>query len=187
MKNRYLLTSSKLIIEAKNQDNPWNDEWLIMLKEDDKRVIGSVSFKGNKQRGLVPISMNLDERYQNQGYGTLAFKMMVDWAFLHSDVYEIEAVTEHENDKCICALEKAGFVYRQAENNIETYSIKKPKTTWLGLYIFVGFIAGFLIGIVFANLWLGLVIGLLIGSLLGLNLDAGAKKARQEVVGREDI
>lgn len=180
---KYGLKTSIIKIIPINEANVWNEPWNILLIKDDDKVIGTVSFEGIKELGSVPIKIELEERYRNLGYGTEALKMMTEWAFLHKDVYEIIAKCFDDNDKCIHALEKAGYVYRKRESNIETYSITKPKTTWLGLYIIIGITVGLILGIVVGNQWVGLAIGVFVGAIIGANMDSKANKERENIIG----
>lgn len=182
---KQLLKSTHLIIKPSDPQNLWDADWDIYMKSDEEKKLGTISFAGGKSLGVVPISIQLEERYRNQGYGTEAIKVMVDWAFLHKNVYEITALAEHENDKYIAALEKAGFVYREGDWNKESYSITKPRTTWLGLYLFIGLIAGFLIGILIGSAWLGMGIGMVFSFLIGTSMDKQANKEREKVTGKK--
>lgn len=185
VKSKYDLRSSTLRIHPSDDSNLWNCEWIIHLRNDDDRIIGKASFIGDKEYGTLPLNIELEERFRNQKYGTEAIKIMTDWAFLHKNVYELKAVCEHENDKAIHALEKARFVYRGINDNLETYTITKPKTTWMGLYIFIGIFVGLVLGIVLGNQWVGLAIGLIIGMLFGANMDSKANKDREKIVGKK--
>ena len=144
-----------------------------------------MSFAGEKALGTVPIRIELIQKYRDRGIGTEVIRMMVDWAFLHKNVYEVTAVTEHENDRCINALQKAGFVFRDKVGKEETYSIKKPKSNWTGLYIIIGFITGLILGIVLENSWLGMAMGIVAGVVAGAILDSGIRKDREKVTGKK--
>lgn len=182
-KTGYELKSDNIIIVPSDENDVWNKEWIISLK-DEITKIGTVTFEGTKAYGAVPISVTLEDRYQNKGYGTTVFKLMTNWAFLHKNVYEIKAECEHENDKCIHAMERAGYVYRSIENNIESYSIMKPKSTWLSLYLIIGIVVGLVLGIVVGNQWIGMAIGVIAGVLIGANIDSKLLKDREKVIGK---
>lgn len=183
-KSRFLLKASKFTIEPTDENDVWNCDWVI-TNRDDKEQMGTVSFAGEKALGTVPIRIELIQKYRDRGIGTEVIRMMVDWAFLHKNVYEVTAVTEHENDRCINALQKAGFVFRDKEGKEETYSITKPKSTWTGLYIIIGFISGLILGIVFENSWLGMAMGIVAGVAAGAILDSGVRKDREKVTGKK--
>ena len=64
--------------------------------------------------------MELLPQYRNRGLGTEIIRMLVNWAFLHRNIFEVVSRAEHENDKGVNALQKAGFVYRGSEGEVET-------------------------------------------------------------------
>lgn len=184
-RSRFTVKTKEMFIEPLDEANIWEGDWVVTLRGEKDIEIGSVSFAGQKLLGAVPIRVTLMEEYQNKGYGTLVFKLMTDFAFGYKNIYEVTGVTDSDNDKCIYAMEKAGFVRRKKEGKVETYSIIKPNSVWLSLYIYLGIIAGLIIGIVIASMWVGLVIGVVIGIAFGAMMDYREKKLRREVTGNE--
>jgi uncharacterized membrane-anchored protein YhcB (DUF1043 family) len=61
--------------------------------------------------------------------------------------------------------------------------MKKQKTAWTGVYVFVGLVAGFMIGIVISNLWVGTIAGIVIGIVIGYLMDK--KEKREDTVETE--
>ena len=186
MDKKYLLKSSEIVIEPSDEQDLWNADWIISLANGEERRIGRASFAGEKALGAVPLQVELEEEYRNQGYGTQVIRMMVNWAFRHSNVYEVKAEAEHENDKAVKALGKAGFVYRGGKQHIEQYSITKSKSAWTGLYVMIGIFLGILLGIVLSNQKLGLGIGLVVSIATGIALDNSEKQRREQVTGKKD-
>lgn len=184
---RYFLKSTDITITPTDEKNLWDCEWVIASRKDGNKQIGTVSFMGDKGRGAVPIHIMLEERYQNRGIGTEVLKMMVDWAFLHRNVYEVTAVCEHENDKAVKSLEKAGFVYRDHNklDKIEHYSIKKQPSSWTGLYLMIGIVVGLILGIVLNMPWVGLGLGLVVSLLIGAIMDNNEEKDRERITGEK--
>lgn len=182
-RKNHTIKTKEMIIEPVNDDDIWEGEWIISIKGEEWIQIGKASFAGTKASGTVPIEITLDEKYRNKRYGTKAFKLLVEFAFGFKNIYEVEAVTDSENEKCIYALEKAGFVRRKKEGKVETYSIIKPASTWMGLYIYIGIIIGLVIGIVISSMWIGMVIGIAIGFVIGTVLDNEEKKERERITG----
>lgn len=181
---RYTIKTKDIIIKPRSEGDIWEGIFDISVKEEDKFVnIGTATFSGEKILGAVPLSVNLDEEYRNKGYGTRVYKLMTDFAFGFKNIYEVVAVTDSDNDKCVYALEKAGFIRRKKEGKVETYSITKPKSVWLGLYVYIGIILGLIIGIVIGILWVGMVIGLFIGIAIGMAMDSRENKERQKITG----
>lgn len=183
MGKAYTIKTKEMIIEPVNQEDIWEGLWTITVRGDEPFKIGTASFAGEKMSGTVPLRVDLDEEFRNKKYGTEVFKLMVDFAFGFSNIYEVSAVTELENDKCRHALERAGFVHRSASHGIEYFSITKPKSSWLALYLYIGLLVGLALGIMLSSIWVGLVIGLVIGLAFGMSMDNVAKKQREKITG----
>ena len=183
-KNDFWLKSDIITITPSNVEDLWEADWIIAFRKGEKEQIGTASFAGEKFLGAVPLKVELAQKYRNRGLGTEVIKMMVKWAFLHKNVFEVMSRVEHENDKGVNALHKAGFVYRGNEGDVETYSIVKEKTVWTGIYVFVGIVVGMILGIVFNNVWLGFAIGVVSCLCMGGIMDSNALKYRESVTGK---
>lgn len=181
---KHFVKTPKVTITASDDKDIWNADWIITLAKDESKKIGTFSFAGEKVLGTIPIHVELDEAYRNQGYGTEVIAAMTGWAFNFKNIYEITAVTDRENDKCVKALRKNAFVCRETEGRMETYSKTRPKTAWTGLYLFLGIFLGFIMGIVFAHVITGMIVGVVIGVSIGLSMDSAANKEREKVTGK---
>ncbi len=170
-KVRYPLISDHLEIRPENEENIWDEKWSVRLKGKSGESIGHISFAGGKIAGEIPISVELEPEYQNKGYGAEIFSFMARFLFRFRSVREVTANCADDNDRCIKALEKAGYVCREHENRKYYYSIKKSKPVWTGIYLVIGLIAGMIIGIVFSNLWGGTAFGVIVGLICGYLLD----------------
>lgn len=178
------LKSDTITITPSNAEDLWESDWIIALRKGEKEQIGTASFAGEKYLGAVPLKVELAQKYRNQGLGTEVIKMMVNWVFLYRNIYEVISQVEHENDKGVNALQKAGFVFRGNEGSVETYSIIKEKTVWTGVYVIVGIIVGMILGVVLNNVWLGFAIGLIVCLCIGVIMDSNALKYRESVTGK---
>lgn len=183
-KKSFYLKSEIITITPSNEEDLWESDWIIAFRKGEKEQIGTASFAGEKLLGAIPLKVELAQKYRNRGLGTEVIKMMVNWAFLHKNIYEVVSRVEHENDKGVNALQKAGFVFRGKEGNVETYSIVKAKTAWTGIYVAVGIIMGLILGLVFNNAWLGFAIGFVSCLCMGKILDYNALKYRESVTGK---
>ena len=183
-KKSFYLKSEIITITPSNEEDLWESDWIIAFRKGEKEQIGTASFAGEKLLGAIPLKVELAQKYRNRGLGTEVIKMMVNWAFLHKNIYEVVSRVEHENDKGVNALQKAGFVFRGKEGNVETYSIVKEKTAWTGIYVAVGIIMGLILGLVFNNAWLGFAIGFISCLCMGKILDYNALKYRESVTGK---
>lgn len=186
MKNNFCLKSDTVTITPSDMDNLWESDWIIAFRKGEKEQIGTASFAGEKLLGAVPLNVELMTKYRNRGLGTEIIRMMVNWAFLHKNVFEVVSKVEHENDKGVNALQKAGFVFRSNEGKVETYSVIKGKTVWTGAYVVVGIIVGMIFGIVINSVWLGFAIGFSASLCIGAIMDNNALKYRQSVTGKSE-
>ena len=186
IKNDFCLKSDNVTITPSNMENLWESDWIIAFRKGEKEQLGTASFAGEKVLGTVPLSVELMPRYRNRGLGTEIIRMMVNWAFLHKNIFEVVSKVEHENDKGVNALQKAGFVFRGNEGKVETYSIIKGKTAWTGVYLVVGIFVGLILGIVINSVWLGFVIGLVASLSVGAIMDNNALKYRESVTGKSE-
>lgn len=182
-KDKYTLKSPGIKIQPSNEEDLWESDWIITAECAEWHQVGTVSFAGEKALGAVPISVNLEPRWQNRHIGTEVLKIMVDWAFLHNEVFEIKCHCDHENDRALHALQKASFIYRTKEGTEEYYSITKQKPSWLGLYVLIGVVIGLILGIVFGSLWIGFCAGIIACLLAGTALELQEKKYREKVRG----
>ena len=170
---RFPLVTDRLTLTPEDEKNIWTSGWDVRLKEKgkDAGTIGSFRFIGAKEDGEIGISVELLPEYRDQGYGSEIFFFMAEFVFRFRNMREITASCPHENNRCIRALDKAGYVYRENRRGTDYYSKKRPKTAWTGLYVVVGVSAGFLLGIVVSNLLMGTAIGVIVGVIVGFLLD----------------
>lgn len=186
MKNSFCLKSDTITITPSNMEDLWESDWIIAFRKGEKEQFGTASFAGEKLLGTVPLNVELMPKYRNRGLGTEIIRMMVNWAFQHKNVFEVVSKVEHENDKGVNALQKAGFVFRDYEGKVETYSIIKGKTVWTGVYVVLGIYVGLIFGIVINSVWLGFAIGIGASLCIGVIMDNDASKYRESVTGKRD-
>ncbi len=178
------LKSDTITITPSNAEDLWESDWIIAFRKGEKEQIGTASFAGEKLLGAVPLKVELEQEYSNRGLGTEVIKMMVNWVFLYRNIYEVTSQVEHENDRGVNALRKAGFVFRGKEGQMETYSIIKEKTVWTGVYVVVGVVVGMVLGVVLNNVWLGFALGMVACLCMGAIMDSNALKYRESVTGK---
>ena len=189
-KGKFGYKSGDMMVKPTNEEDIWNSKWDIYLKigGDDTRI-GWVSFEGPKEKGTIPISMELFPLYRHRGHGPNVLKMMREWAFLHGNIYEISAECPNDNTDFIHALQKAGFVYREGSSvkagAMERYSVTKQRSSWLGLYILIGVVGGIILGIALGHIWVGFGVAMFAGIVIGISMDAAENKKRRDVTGRK--
>ena len=171
--------------EYDNADEAWKGEWAIYKSEKKKPTteIGSFRFLGKPENGHLELTIDIDHYYINQGYATSALKAIADWCFARNGVFVVDAHIDKDNIPALRAFTNAGFVYRSKEHGIEHYSIVKPHTAWLGLYVVIGVWAGLLLGVVMAMPAVGFAIGMVIGLVFGKVMENRAKRRREEILG----
>lgn len=164
----------------------WNIFLIKMSKEKlrERLLIGSMHFKGPQTLGEMSFELELQTEYRNKGYGTEALKAISEWALMQKNVYELSCDVPTEYDAAVRAVNKAHFVYREGNKKTEHYSVTRPKSTWLGLYVVIGFTVGLALGLIFNSVILGLIIGMVAGMLCGGILDTQATRERENVTGQ---
>ena len=88
----------------------WYTLWFMELKDLENEIIGTLSFKGIDDKGIVEIGYGINEGYENKGYMTEAVTAMAKWASLQPNVNHIESEAEESNIASIRVLEKSNFV-----------------------------------------------------------------------------
>ena len=169
--NIFPLETKHFFILPQNEEKPLEEEWNVCLKDGDQKRVGNISFEDAVLHGELQISVNLDPEYNKADYNREIFFAMSNFAFQSQEVREISTKCNYEEENRVRGLEKAGYVRRETIDGIHHYSIKKQKSSWTGLYVFVGLIAGFIIGITVSNLWMGTAIGVVSGIIVGLIMD----------------
>ena len=165
------LETRHFIITPGNEKNVLEEEWSVSLNDGDKIKVGSIHFENGILNGEVQMAVELEKEYEKSKYVQELFYSMARFVFQSDNIREISTQCRHENDQRVRGLEKAGYVFRQFKDGIDYYSMKKQKTSWTGLYIFIGLISGFIIGLTISNLFMGTIIGVLSGAIIGILLD----------------
>ncbi len=88
----------------------WYTLWFMELKDVANEIVGSLSFKGISENGIVEIGYGINDGYENKGYTTEAVQAVVKWASMQEDVKQIEAEAEETNIASIRVLQKCNFV-----------------------------------------------------------------------------
>ena len=88
----------------------WYTLWFMKLKDSENEIVGTLSFKGIDDKGIVEIGYGTNEGYENKGYMTEAVTAMAKWASRQPNVKQVEAEAEESNIASIRVLEKSHFV-----------------------------------------------------------------------------
>jgi len=166
-------------------DEYWAGDWDVFRKQkkEPPLKVGRFRFLGKPNNGRVEIEIEIDHDYINNGYASATLKAINDWCFARNNIYIIDAHIDEENKPALRAFTKAGYVYRSREHKVEHYSVIKPYTSWLGLYIVIGVWAGLILGVITTYTTIGFIIGLLLGIVCGKIMENKSLQRRDEILG----
>ena len=104
------IVMGQLKITEKDPDNYlWHSFWL-MLRKNDRVIIGSADFKDiPDENGAVEIGYGLGKNFEHMGYMTEAVIAMCDWALMQSGVTSVIAETDPDGLASQKILERCGF------------------------------------------------------------------------------
>lgn len=185
----YSIKADELVLTpdkgADEYKSVWEVVWNINERKDEKRFVGKIWFSGEPERGVVELNFDIEPRFKERDYAREALRAIVEWVFAKRDLYEIKTTVSTEEEDKIDAIERVGFVLRMANKEVEHYSVVKPRTTWMGLYIVIGVITGMALGIVLGSVIVGVAIGIVIGIITGALLDGKSNMDRSRVTGEK--
>lgn len=88
----------------------WYTIWNIERNDEDKAVVGHLSFRGLEADGILEIGYGTNVEYEGQGFMTEAVSAVVRWAATQDGVQLIEAETEENNAASKRVIQKSGFI-----------------------------------------------------------------------------
>lgn len=171
---KFPLETKYFSLQPMDEKNLWTKDWVITVKNGAKA--GELGFDDSIFNGEIQLRVELDAGYDLSKFYDDIFFMMSRFIFRFQDLNEVSTVCDDEDDHRIKGLEKAGFVRRELKDGVYNYSMKRQKTSWVGVYIILGMIAGFMVGVVIDNLWVGTIASVLIGAIVGFLMDHRVKK-----------
>lgn len=87
----------------------WGDR-LVITKEAERLVVGSVIFHGRPSDGIAEVGYGVEERWQRQGIASEATRACVEWALAQDGITAVTATTPPWHAASIRVLEKSGLV-----------------------------------------------------------------------------
>ncbi len=97
-------------IAIKNSDSYLWHSFFLLVRKDDRIVVGSAGFKGiPNKNGEVEIGYGLGEKFEHNGYMTEAVKEMCEWALKQNSVINVIAETDLEGLASQNILKRCGF------------------------------------------------------------------------------
>lgn len=97
---------SRVELEKQYDTLPPDAKWFLVEKRDGNKIGYMMHCYFNE---CWEIGYALVSSERGKGYGTEAFKIMVDYLFLSRDIVRVQAHTDVRNTPSQKALEKAGF------------------------------------------------------------------------------
>jgi [ribosomal protein S5]-alanine N-acetyltransferase len=86
----------------------WGDR-LLVTREGERRIIGSVVFHGQPSDGVVEVGYGVEDSWQSKGLASEATRAQVEWALIQEDVTRVRATTPPWHTASIRVLERAGL------------------------------------------------------------------------------
>jgi ribosomal-protein-alanine N-acetyltransferase len=108
----------------KNQNEYGWGVWII-IKLEEKKIIGNIGFKGRPDNnGVVEIAYTILKEERQKGYGCEAAKSLIEWAYDFSEVKRIIAECEDSNRASIRILEKIGMKLYDTDKNFLKWELR---------------------------------------------------------------
>jgi ribosomal-protein-alanine N-acetyltransferase len=102
-------TTSLEAIRADPAARLWGDR-MILTREGERRVLGSVVFHGKPgDDGVVEVAYGVEDSSQGQGYATEATLASVEWALREPGVLVVQATTFAWHRPSLRVIEKIGM------------------------------------------------------------------------------
>lgn len=165
----------------------WHIVWEAYEKGKEKHKVGTISFNGEPERGLVEIKVDIEPEFNDKREARTALRAMTDWALNQKSVYEVATKADQNDYSSVSLLESSGYVCRESKRGVESYSIIKQPTSWFGLYIFIGFVTGLVLCVVFDHIVIGITLGLFAGASVGSVLDQKEIATRSAITGEKTV
>ena len=105
---------------------------LAILRGDE--IVGEIILKNIEEHRSVTMGIALkNARYKDQGIGTRAERLAVDYVFQVLDIPTVYADTIQTNTRSQHVLEKVGFVFLREDENFKYYRIDREADESSGL------------------------------------------------------
>lgn len=97
-----------------NGFGPW-----IVMDRYTRHVVGSAGFSGDPdENGRLAVGLGMLKDERRKGYGFEAMSILIEWAFSHATVFELEAESRSENTPAVKLLIKLGFTEKETAGHI---------------------------------------------------------------------
>jgi RimJ/RimL family protein N-acetyltransferase len=95
----------------------------------EENVVGEIIIKNIEEHKRATMSISLKSpKYKNQGIGTAAERLAVEYVFCELDIPTLFADTLLTNTRSQHVLEKVGFTFVREDAQFRYYRIDRPAT-----------------------------------------------------------
>ena len=95
-------------VKADPSINIWFVRWIV--ERDSRNIIGAISFHGAPtEQGMIEIGLEIDTKFQNEGYGFEALKAMWSWVIKQPGVKTLRYTVSPDNPSSVHLIEKFDF------------------------------------------------------------------------------
>ena len=103
--------------------------WYVVVPQNERRLAGTVGFKGKPRDGSCEIGYSMLPRFEGFGYATEAARCLIEWAFEHTEVEQVTAETLPELSRSIRVMEKNGlrFAGTGSEERVIRYELTRAE------------------------------------------------------------
>jgi len=101
--------AGQLILMKKHPENYLMYTFWMMLRREDRVIVGSADFKCPPKNGQVEIGYGITVDYEGKGYMTETVEAMCRWALDRQEIEAVIAETEKWNVKSQNVLKHCGF------------------------------------------------------------------------------
>lgn len=86
----------------------WGDR-LMVSREGERRIVGSVVFHGKPHNGVVEVGYGVEDSWQSKGLASEGTRAQVEWALAQEGIVSVMATTPPWHTASIRVLERAGL------------------------------------------------------------------------------
>lgn len=94
------------------RQNPYKRLWgdrLMITRDGERLVVGSVVYKGHPEDGMADIGYGVDQAYQGRGFATEATRVSVQWIMSQPGIKGVRATTFSWNLPSLRVIAKLGM------------------------------------------------------------------------------
>lgn len=156
-------------------DKPWN-----IIRNKDSVYVGTFTFKGRANNGVIVVEISIKEQYRRKGYGTQTLRGIRNWVIGRDGVNKINGVINNDDEVAMGFLVKNNYELTKVDGRKATYELKSVDMPWIPICVSLFSSAGLAIGFTVHQVLTGVVVGLVMGVIMGIIFKNVTKKRREE-------